>query len=560
MSENQTSPQSVEVVCPSSCSSESDANERPETDNGTIYSHDSGFEGECHSTLPASPTTIPRNRVGSASRRDRPRRQRTTSTSQNTIRPNEAIIRFSNNRTIYTAGRPPWYNTMGQQVEPFIIGICGGSASGKTTVAQKIIESLDVQWVTLLSMDCFYKILNKKQHEAAERNEYNFDHPDAFDFELMLDVLKKLKEGRKVEVPVYNFVTHAREATTKTMYGANVIIFEGILTFHSADVLKMLDMKIFVDTDSDIRLARRLKRDITQRGRDLDGVLKQYSTMVKPSYSNYIAPTMAHADIIVPRGGDNKVAIQLVVQHVNTQLQLRGFKLRETLAHSETLNQPMPETLRLLPETPQIKGLHTFIRNANTSRDEFIFYSNRLIRLVIEYALSLMPFIDVKIETPQGITYYGKRMASNRICGVSILRAGETMEQAVSEVCKNIRIGKILIQTNQQTGEPELYYLRLPKDIKDYRVILMDATVATGAAGIMAIRVLLDHDVPEENIMLVSLLMAEIGVHSIAYAFPKVQIVTSALDPEINDKFYVIPGIGNFGDRYFGTEPADYDP
>jgi uridine kinase len=133
-----------------------------------------------------------------------------------------------------------------------------------------------------------------------------------------------------------------------------------------------------------------------------------------------------------------------------------------------------------------------------------------------------MPFKNVSVETPQSITYNGKRMASNRICGVSILRAGETMEQAVSEVCKNIRIGKILIQTNQHTGEPELYYLRLPKDIKDYRVILMDATVATGAAAIMAIRVLLDHDVPEENIMLVSLLMAEIGVHSIAYAFPKV--------------------------------------
>lgn len=104
----------------------------------------------------------------------------------------------------------------------------------------------------------------------------------------------------------------------------------------------------------------------------------------------------------------------------------------------------------------QIKGLHTFIRNANTSRDEFIFYSNRLIRLVIEYALSLMPFKDVSIDTPQGITYSGKRMSSNRICGVSILRAGETMEQAVSEVCKNIRIGKILIQTNQITGEPEV--------------------------------------------------------------------------------------------------------
>lgn len=166
-------------------------------------------------------------------------------------------------------------------------------------------------------------------------------------------------------------------------------------------------------------------------------------------------------------------------------------------------------------------------------------------------------------------------MATDRICGVSILRAGETMEQAVCDVCKDIRIGKILIQTNLQTGEPEvkilqslnnieiifclfqLYYLRLPKDIKDFKVILMDATVATGAAAMMAIRVLLDHDVPESNILIVSLLMAESGVHSIAYAFPKVQIVTTAIDPEINDKFYVLPGMGNFGDRYFGTEPSD---
>lgn len=512
---------------------------------------------------PASPTTVPAKTSRSNSS-DSPvrmprvtrQRQRTTSMNQKTSsNPSESIIR-ANNRTIYTAGRPPWYNCAGQQVEPFVIGVCGGSASGKTTVAQKIIESLDVPWVTLLSMDCFYKILNEKQHDLALQNEYNFDHPDAFDIDLMLDVLKKLKEGRKVEVPVYNFITHSREPITKTMYGANVIIFEGILVFHNPEVLKLLDMKVFVDTDSDIRLARRLKRDISLRGRDLEGVLKQYSTMVKPSYCNYIAPTMAHADIIVPRGGENKVAIHLIVQHVHTQLQLRGFKLRETLAHSY-IGQPMPDCLHLLPSTPQIKGLHTFIRNKNTSRDEFIFYSKRLIRLVLEYTLSLFPFNEITVETPQGVTYEGQRLACKKICGVSILRAGETMEQAVCDVCKDIRIGKILIQTNQSTGEPELYYLRLPKDIKDYKVILMDATVATGAAAMMAIRVLLDHDVPEENIMLVSLLMAEIGVHSIAYAFPNVRIITSALDPEINEKFYVIPGIGNFGDRYFGTEPSD---
>ena len=155
-----------------------------------------------------------------------------------------------------------------------MIGVCGGSASGKTTVANKIISELGVPWVTLLSMDSFYKVLNEKQHEQAALNEYNFDHPDAFDFDLLLKTLKRLKEMKKVEVPIYNFVTHRRESKTVSMYGANVIIFEGILAFHMEEIRDILDMEIFVETDSDVRLARRLKRDISMRGRDIHGVRK----------------------------------------------------------------------------------------------------------------------------------------------------------------------------------------------------------------------------------------------------------------------------------------------
>ena len=480
------------------------------------------------------------------------RRQRTCSTSASISTEREPIIRTSK-RTIYTQGRPPWYDCQGQLVEPFVIGICGGSASGKTTVAQKIIKALGVPWVTLLSMDSFYKVLSDQQHEQAATNDYNFDHPDAFDFDLMLETLQRLKEGKKVEVPIYNFVTHRRESKTVSMYGANVLIFEGILAFHDKTVVDLLDMKVFVDTDSDVRLSRRLNRDIGQRGRDIKGVLEQYERHVKPAFDFYIAPSMQHADIIVPRGGENEVAINLIVHHVQTQLENRGFRNREKQA-KYTQGQPLPDTLKVLPRTRQIQGLHTFIRNRDTARDEFIFYAKRLIRLVIEFSLSLFPFETVTIKTPQGIEYEGKKSLVTKVCGVSILRAGETMEDALTEVCQDIRLGKILIQTSRETGEPELYYLRLPKDIKDYRVILMDATVATGAAAMMAIRVLLDHDVPEENINLVSLLMAESGVHTIAYAFPHVNIVTTAVDPEINDKFHVLPGIGNFGDRYFGTE------
>jgi len=483
-------------------------------------------------------------------------RKRNFSTNAAISTEREPIIRASK-RTIYTAGRPPWYDSQGQQVEPFVIGICGGSASGKTTVANKIISELGVPWVTQLSMDSFYKVLNEEQHQLAALNEYNFDNPDAFDFQLLFETLQRLKEMKKVDLPIYNFMTHRRETKTVSMYGANVIIFEGILAFHMEAIRNILDMKIFVETDSDVRLARRLKRDISNRGRDIHGVMQQYENHVKPAYDRFIAPTMTYADIIVPRGGENQVAINLIVQHVQTQLTNRGFKLRSKLAESGPgTGTAMPNTLKVLPSTPQIRGLHTYIRNRQTARDEFIFYSKRLIRLVIEYSLSLLPFETVSVCTPQGLQYEGRRCTVKKICGVSILRAGETMEQALSDVCKDIRIGKILIQTNWDTGEPELYYLRLPKDIKDYQVILMDATVATGAAAMMAIRVLLDHDVPEENINLVSLLMAESGVHTIAYAFPQVKIVTTAVDPEINDKFHVLPGIGNFGDRYFGTEPT----
>ncbi|NWR38539.1 UCKL1 protein, partial [Tachuris rubrigastra] len=355
----------------------------------------------------------------------------------------------------------------------------------------------------------------------------------------------------------------------KTVYGANVIVFEGILAFANKELLKLLDMKVFVDTDSDIRLVRRLQRDIMERGRDVAGVIKQYNKFVKPAFEQYIEPTVQVADIVVPRGGENFVALDLIVQHVHSQLEKVSWALAS--AHQ---GQPLPKTLSVLESTPQVRGMHTIIRNKDTTRDEFIFYSKRLMRLLIEHALSFLPLKSVTVETPQGTTYEGKRFHRQRITGVSILRAGETMEQALTAVCKDIRLGKILIQTNLDTGEPELHYLRLPKEISEDYVILMDSTVSTGAAAMMAVRVLLvrgqggsvgtwdslcparlsefrvpqDHDVQEDRIFLLSLLMAEMGVHSVAYAFPRVRIITTAVDKRVNEEFHIIPGIGE-GDK-----------
>ncbi|XP_054617744.1 uridine-cytidine kinase-like 1 isoform X3 [Dunckerocampus dactyliophorus] len=371
------------------------------------------------------------------------------STSQSKTEP--PLLR-TNKRTIYTAGRPPWYNVTGTTFkEAFVIGLCGGSASGKTTVANKIIEALDVPWVVLLSMDSFYKVLDEDQQELAAKNEYNFDHPDAFDFELLVSVLRKLKKGKSIKVPVYDFTSHCRRKEWKTVYGANVVIFEGILAFANKELLKLLDMKVFVDTDSDIRLIRRLKRDVSQRGRDIGGIIKQYNKFVKPAFEQYIEPTVPLADIVVPRGGDNFVALDLIVQHVHSQLEKREINVRSALASAHQ-GQPLPETLSVLKSTPQVRGMHTIIRNKETSRDEFIFYSKRLMRLLIEHALSFLPLKPVSVETPQGDVYDGRGLNGKRITGVSILRAGETMEQALMAVCKDIRLGKILIQTNHDTA------------------------------------------------------------------------------------------------------------
>lgn len=510
-------------------------------------------DSSCHPS--SSPRSVIRN-SNTTPPRPLHRRMRTISGSKS----EDHLMTTESGRRVYTKGRPPWYDREGKNLkQPYVIGICGGSASGKTTVARRIIERLEMPWVTVLSMDSFYKVLSDEQHLLASKHEYNFDHPQAFDFDLMCETVRRLRDGKNVEVPVYDFTTHRREKQPKLMYGADVLIFEGILAFHNKDLVDLMDMKVFVDTDPDTRLARRLERDIEDRGRDVEGVLAQYLRFVKPAFDTFIAPGMKIADIIVPRGGENEVAIDLIVKQVKTQLAERGYDASKNLylqradMVQKDLPLQLPRTLTIVPQTPQVRGLHTFIRNRKTSRDEFIFYSDRLMRILIENAMNFMPFKDITVTTPAGESFCGKTNTA-QICGVAIMRAGETMEHSLRAVVKDCKMGKILIQTNEKTMEPELFYLRLPKNIYQYRVLLMDATVATGAAAMMAIRILLDHDVLEENIILLSLLMAETGVHSLAYAFPKVTLLTTAVDSHINELFYVIPGMGNFGDRYYGTE------
>jgi uridine kinase len=202
-----------------------------------------------------------------------------------------------------------------------VVGIAGGTASGKTTVAKKILAALSNHNVAFIDQDAYYKEMADLSPE--ERREVNFDHPDAFDTELMVRHLAELKEGKAIEKPVYDFVQYTRRPETKRIQPADVVLVEGILVLHLQPVRELCEMKIFVDAEDDVRIIRRLVRDIKERGRDFDRVVEQYFRSVRPMHHGFVEPSKRHADIIVPQGGDNEVAIQMLVDAIRARLSKR---------------------------------------------------------------------------------------------------------------------------------------------------------------------------------------------------------------------------------------------
>ncbi len=199
-----------------------------------------------------------------------------------------------------------------------LIGIAGGSGSGKTLVAETIYKDLGSDQVILLKQDSYYKDLSHLPLE--KRHEKNFDHPDAIDSELFIAQVKDLLAGRTIEEPVYNFVTHSRSKETKTVGPHSMIVLDGILIFDNVELRNLMDIKVYVDTDPDIRVIRRLKRDIIERGRSLESVIEQYEQSVRPMHLQFVEPSKRYADIIVPEGGYNKVAIDLIKTKIEALL------------------------------------------------------------------------------------------------------------------------------------------------------------------------------------------------------------------------------------------------
>lgn len=199
-----------------------------------------------------------------------------------------------------------------------IIGIAGGTGSGKTTVVNQIIKQLPNDEVCVISQDSYYNATDNLPYE--ERSKINFDHPRAIDFELLIKHLKALKSGKTINQPVYSFVTHNRTKDTVKTHPRKVVIVEGILIFNSKELRDLFDVKIFVHAETDERLIRRLRRDITERGRDIDEVLNRYQTTLKPMHQQFIEPTKNFADLIIPNDRYNNVAIDIVRTVINDRL------------------------------------------------------------------------------------------------------------------------------------------------------------------------------------------------------------------------------------------------
>ena len=201
---------------------------------------------------------------------------------------------------------------------PLVIGIAGGSGSGKTTVAQEILNRVGADRIAFLQHDSYYKDLSGLP--PGLRSELNFDHPNSLESELLTEHILSLREGRTVDVPIYNFSTHSRTGQTFTVAPHRVILVEGILIFVDVSLRKLFDIKIFVDTDADIRFIRRLQRDISERGRTTESVIKQYQATVRPMHLEFVEPSKRYADVIIPEGGFNAAALDMLTARIQTLL------------------------------------------------------------------------------------------------------------------------------------------------------------------------------------------------------------------------------------------------
>lgn len=295
-----------------------------------------------------------------------------------------------------------------------------------------------------------------------------------------------------------------------------------------------------------VLLDGQVTRDVKERGRDIEGCIKQWTSFVKPNFQRYVQPQRDEADIIVPRGIDNRVAIDMVVKHIQLLLIKKSRRHQEDLKRlgQQVEDEPLSSNVLLLNQTKQIIAMTTILQNPLTDDVDFIFYFDRLTTLLVERSLDNLRFTTKTVETPQG-SYYRGLESKGDISAVVILRGGSCLETGLKRVIPDCKTGRLLVQTNYRTGEPELHYSHLPEDISLHSsVLLLDPQMASGGAALMTVRVLVDHGVEASRIVFVTYSAGRIGVNRLLKVFPDVRVVVCTIVEDYQERWVE--------KRYFG--------
>lgn len=303
----------------------------------------------------------------------------------------------------------------------------------------------------------------------------------------------------------------------------------------------MLDLRIFAEADADLCLSRRLVRDVRERGRDIEGCIKQWFAFVKPNFHRYVETQREIADIIVPRGTENRVAIAMMTEHIRRTL---GKKSKAHQAELKRLGQaavqadmPLPRHVIQLAQRPQVVGINTLLLDSETEREDFIFYFDRVAVMLMERAAETVQFEPKTVTTPHGNSYCGLEL-DGVVSAVSVLRGGAVLEPALRRVLPDCITGRMLIQTNHRTGEPELHFNYLPRDIEQHsRVLLLDPQMSSGGAALMAVKVLVDHGVKEEKIVFVTYFAGRNGLGRLMAVFPNINVVVCRIGKDLEERW-----------------------
>lgn len=301
-----------------------------------------------------------------------------------------------------------------------------------------------------------------------------------------------------------------------------------------------------MEADADVCLSRRIVRDVRERGRTIEGTIKQWFSSVKPAFVKYVEPQRELADLIVPRGMMNKMAIQMIVGQTR---QILKAKSQRHSAELERLGQQaedmeLSQNVMLLEDRPQIKGIGTILRNPNTDAVDFAFYTDRLTALLVEKSLDCHNFLPQKVVTAVEHPYSGLKSAG-RISAIVVLRGGGVMETGLKRTIPDCLTGRLLIQSSMKTGEPELHYIKLPQDIDTHEtVLILDPQMSSGGAALMAVKVLVDHGVAEKKIVFVTFMAGKRGVNRLTSVFPGIKVVAGEVVDDYERRW--------IEDRYFG--------